>query len=250
MEYYSAFKRRSSWHLQHHRWTWRTFCYVKEVSPALGLRWCKHCEFKEWFPLPVSSDPLHAVLFFVTHLTIVTDWGLVSSTTRLFGKHSLYMGRGAWWAAVHGVAKSRTQLSDFTFTFHFHALEKEMATHSSVLAWRIPEMGEPGGLLSMGLHRVGHDWSDLAATAAAAAFYISQIPATEVVAEMERWAWFDLWPEGIMEELRKKTCKHKIIAGGGIAWVHKAGKNNPSWREKEKCPYVDMLDGVGRLMET
>ena len=64
-----------------------------------------------------------------------------------------------------GVAKSRTQLSDFTFTFHFSALEKEMATHSSVLAWRIPGMGEPGGLPSMGSHRVGHDWSDLAAAA-------------------------------------------------------------------------------------
>ena len=63
----------------------------------------------------------------------------------------------AWWAAVHGVAKNWTRLSDFTFTFHFHALEKEMATHSSVLAWRIPEMGEPGRLLSMGSHRVGHD---------------------------------------------------------------------------------------------
>ena len=75
------------------------------------------------------------------------------------------MDGGAWWAAVHGVSKSRTWLSDFTFTFHFHALEKEMATHSSVLAWRIPGMGEPGGLPSMGLHRVGHDWSDLAATA-------------------------------------------------------------------------------------
>ena len=65
--------------------------------------------------------------------------------------------RGAWWAAVHGVAKSQTQLSDFTFTFHFHALEKEMATHSSVLAWRIPGMGEPGGLRSMGSHKVRHD---------------------------------------------------------------------------------------------
>ena len=75
---------------------------------------------------------------------------------------------GAWWAAVHGVAKSRTWLSDFTFTFHFHALKKEMATHSSVLAWRIPGMGEPGGLLSMGSHRVGHNWSDLAAAATAA----------------------------------------------------------------------------------
>ena len=66
------------------------------------------------------------------------------------------MDRGAWQAAVHGVAKSRTRLSDFTFTFHFHALEKAMATHSSVLAWRIPGMGEPGGLPSMGSHRVGH----------------------------------------------------------------------------------------------
>ena len=73
------------------------------------------------------------------------------------------MEGGAWWAAVHGVTKSQTRLSDFTFTFHFHALEKKMATHSSVLAWRIPGMGEPGGLLSMGSHRVRHDWSDLAA---------------------------------------------------------------------------------------
>ena len=76
------------------------------------------------------------------------------------------MDGGAWWAAVHGVAKSQIWLSDFTFTFHFHALEKEMATHSSVLAWRIPGMGEPGGLLSLGSHRVGHDWSDIAAAAA------------------------------------------------------------------------------------
>ena len=72
-------------------------------------------------------------------------------------------------AAVHGGAKSRTRLSDFTFPFHFHALEKEMATHSSVLAWRIPGKAGPGGLRSMGSHRVGHDWSDLAAAAAAAA---------------------------------------------------------------------------------
>ena len=77
------------------------------------------------------------------------------------------MDGGAWWAAVHGVTKSQTQLSDFTFTFHFNALEKEMAAHSSVLAWRSPGMGEPGGLPSMGSHRVGHDWSDLAAAAAA-----------------------------------------------------------------------------------
>ena len=73
------------------------------------------------------------------------------------------MDRGAWWAAVHGVAKSRTRLRNFTFTFHFHALEKAMATHSSVLAWRIPGTGEPGGLPSTGSHRVGHNWSNLAA---------------------------------------------------------------------------------------
>ena len=71
------------------------------------------------------------------------------------------MDGGAWWAAVHGVEKSQTWLSDFAFTFLFCALEKEMATHSNVLAWRIPGMGEPGGLPSMGSHRVGHDWSDL-----------------------------------------------------------------------------------------
>ena len=73
------------------------------------------------------------------------------------------MDGGALKAAVHGVIRSWTRLSDFTFTFHFHALEKEMATHSSVLAWRIPGTGEPGGLPSMGSHRVGHDRSDLAA---------------------------------------------------------------------------------------
>ena len=77
------------------------------------------------------------------------------------------MDGGAWWVAVHGVAKSWTRLSDFTLTFHFHALEKAMAPHSSTLAWRIPGMGEPGGLPSMGSPRVGHDWSDLAAAAAA-----------------------------------------------------------------------------------
>ena len=73
------------------------------------------------------------------------------------------MDGGAWKAAVHGVAEGQTQLSDFTFPFHFHALEKEMATHSSVLAWGIPGTGDPGGLLSMGSYRVGHNWSDLAA---------------------------------------------------------------------------------------
>ena len=78
------------------------------------------------------------------------------------------MDGGAWKAAVHGVAEGQAGLSDFTFTFHCHALEKEMVTHSSILAWRIPGTVEPGGLPSMGLHRVRHDWSDLAAAAAGA----------------------------------------------------------------------------------
>ena len=70
----------------------------------------------------------------------------------------IYFILKAWWAAVHGVARSQTRLSNFTFTFHFHALEKEIATHSSVLAWKIPWMEEPGGLQSMGSLRVRHDW--------------------------------------------------------------------------------------------
>ena len=87
----------------------------------------------------------------------------------------------AWWAAVYGVAKSRTRLSAFTFTFHSHALEKEMATHSSVLAWRIPGTGEPGRLPSMGSHRVGHDWSDLAAAA-----YIISIPNKNIFQKLKQ----------------------------------------------------------------
>ena len=80
-----------------------------------------------------------------------------SMDVSLIELQELVMNREAWHAEIHGVAKSRTRLSDFTFTFHFHALEKEMATHSSVLAWRIPGTGEPGGLPSMGSHRVRHD---------------------------------------------------------------------------------------------
>ena len=84
-------------------------------------------------------------------------WGEGNGTSLQYSCLENPMDGGAWWAAVHGVAKSRARLSDFTFTFHFHALEKAVATHSSVLAWRIPGTAEPGGLPSMGLHRVGHD---------------------------------------------------------------------------------------------
>ena len=84
------------------------------------------------------------------------------------------MDGGAWKAVVHGVAEGRTLLRNFTFTFHFHASEKEMGTHSSVLAWRIPGTGEPGGLPSMGSHRVGHDWSDLAAACVRGPFLLDR----------------------------------------------------------------------------
>ena len=98
--------------------------------------------------------------FFKSYLTINLFEG--NGTPLQYSCLENPMDGGAWKAAVHGVAEGRTWLSDFTFTFHFHALEKEMATHSSVLSWRIPGTGEPGGLLSMGSHKVGHDWSDLA----------------------------------------------------------------------------------------
>ena len=115
---------------------------------------------------PVHSNPILTPLWQLlsrVQAYIFCVYLYISGTPLQYSYLENPMDRGGWWAAVHGVASSRTQLSDFTFTFHFHALEKEMATHSSVLAWRIPWTGEPGGLPSMGLHRVGHDWSDLAA---------------------------------------------------------------------------------------
>ena len=113
----------------------------------------------------VGSNGISLVLFYASQLLLI---GEGNGTPLQSSCLENPMDGGAWWAAVHGVAKSRTGLSDFTFTFHFHALEKEMATRSSVLAWRIPGMAEPDGLPSMGSHRVGHDWSDLAAAAVAA----------------------------------------------------------------------------------
>ena len=106
---------------------------------------------------------LYAIAIYLKYTVSIPIHGEGNGTPLQYSCLENPMGGGASWAAICGVAKSQTRLSDFTFTFHFHALEKEMATHPSVLAWRIPGTGEPGGLLSMGSHRVGHDWSDLAA---------------------------------------------------------------------------------------
>ena len=102
------------------------------------------------------------------------------------------MDRGTWEAVVYGVAKSLTWLSDFSFTFHFHTLEKERATHSSVLAWRIPGMVEPGGLPSMGSHRVGHDWSDLAAAAGYSWLFIFFVFKVEILLSQKEWTFLRL----------------------------------------------------------
>ena len=123
---------------------------------------------RDWIPVPCISRQMlnhwttrEVLELLWIHVVISSREG--SGTPLQYSCLEDCMDGGAWWATVHGVAKSRTRRSDFTFTFHFHALEKAMAAHSSVLAWRIPGMGEPGGLPSMGAHRVGHDWSDLAA---------------------------------------------------------------------------------------
>ena len=136
----------SLWDLPNHR---LSLCPLHWQADSQSLGWGKSKEH-HFYPLPESGEGNDIPL--------------------LYSCLENPMDGGAWWTAVHGVAKSRTQLSDFAFTLHFHALEKEMAAHSSVLAWRIPGTGEPGGLPSMGSCRVGHDWSDSAAAAAATAW--------------------------------------------------------------------------------
>ena len=148
------------------------------------------------------------------------------------------MNGGAWWAAVHGVTKSQTRLSDFTFTFHFHALEKELATHSSVLAWRIPGTGEPGGLPSMGSHRVGHDWSDLAA-AAAAGSSCSQLRLNTInmysLFGLINWfgwvltKWIILWSSWLIENAKTKCTRQP-----GFDWAPGIGRILwNAWNKKE-----------------
>ena len=140
---------------------WGCFSARLAVTDCLGLNARQeggtqqaHCQ---WEYNPSGSTTLQ------THLAVLNGEG--NGTPLQYSCLENPMDGGAWWAAVHGVTKSRIRLSNFTFTFHFHALKKGMATHSSVLAWRIPGTGEPGGLLSVGSHRVRHDWSDLAAAA-------------------------------------------------------------------------------------
>jgi len=123
------------------------------------------------------------------------------------------MDGGAWWAAVHGAAKSWTWLSVFTFTFHFHTLEKEMATHSSVLAWRIPGLGEPGGLPSMGSHRVGHDWSN-SAVAAAAVYHLRTLPLSSLpwfVMNLFIWLFLVCFPTKPDLNLHENRCQGILV---------------------------------------
>ena len=147
------------------------------------------------------------------------------------------MDGGAWKAAVHGVAEGRTWLSDFTSIFHFLALEKEMATHSSVLPWRIPGTGEPGGLPSMGSHRVGHDWSDLAAAAAVSCWYYIliilkfQLKSLVNVLQMNIFSVSNKWFEEVTQSFIYNYSSHIIFitmsAPVSIALY---------WSSMEPCP--------------
>ena len=169
---------------------------------------------------------IHGVIQAIEGL-LVSIWDILNVINHLFKIKYFYLygeGNGtplqysclenpmdgeAWWVAVHGVAEGRTRLSDFTFTFYFHALEKEMATHSSILAWRIPGTGQPGGLPSIGSHRVGHDWSDLAAAA------------------------------GIHTE--KAMALHSSTLGWKIPWAEEPGGLQPMGSQRVRCNWATSL---------
>ena len=136
------------------RWGKKIISFFLLLIPELHDSWEQIAELRSLPSVPLLSDGYRL------------STGEGNGTPLQYSGLENTMDGGAWSAAVHGVAKSRTRLSDFTLTSHFHALEKEMATHPSVLAWRIPGTGEPDGLPSMGSHKVGHDRSDLAAAAA------------------------------------------------------------------------------------
>ena len=132
-------------------------------------------------------------------------------------------------AAVHGVTKSWTWVSKFTFIFHFHTLEKEMATHSSVLAWRIPGTGEPGGLPSMGSHRIGHDWSDLAAVAAAVFQMVNYLPIIQ-----ETW----VLSLGKKDPLEKGMATHSSIPAWRIPWTEEPGRLQSMGSQRVRYDWV------------
>ena len=174
------------------------------------------------------------------------------------------MDGGAWWAAVHGVMKSRTRLRDFTFSFHFHALEKEMAAHSSVLAWRIPGMGKPGGLPSMGSHRVGHDWSDLAAAAS------THMEPNTANSSVSRVIWFlfyrrgnkgSKWIPWLVQGYRRNLTGLWLEPSSGLTLEHPFSIRTPhcfpscwfflNWREimssiYSQYPSIGAPDGTNR----
>ena len=145
-------------------------CIISNKFVFLSVLHYKHFHFQKF--LKFSFQKLFKFILWNYYIwyMILVYFGEGNGTPLQYSCLENPMDGGPWKAAVHGVAKSWTRLSDFTFTFPFHALEKEMATHSSVLAWRVPGTGEPGGLPSLGSHRVGHDWSDLAAAAATSIF--------------------------------------------------------------------------------
>ena len=150
------------------------------------------------------------------------------------------MDGGAWWAAVHGVAKSQTWQSNFTFTFHFHALEKEMETHSSVLAWRIPGMGEPGGLPSMGSHRVGHDWSDLAAAAACIPLFIVALFIIARTWKQPICPSTDEWIKKLWYKYTMKYClarKRNIFESVLMRWMNQEPIIQSEVSQKEKAKF-------------
>ena len=155
------------------RGTWRATVHGVAKSQTWLSDWACTWSFL-WVGLLVATGKTSQVTWDLNcdklHLNLGVRYSLYPE--KAMAPHLQYsclenpMDRGAWKASVHGVPEGWTRLSDFTFTFHFHTLEKEMVTHSSVLAWRIPGTGEPGGLPSMGSPRVGHDLSDLVAAAA------------------------------------------------------------------------------------
>ena len=139
--------------------------------PGSSVHGMLQARILEWVTMPSSrgssqpSDQTWISCIAADSLPLVPHGGEGDGTPLQYSCLENPMNGGAWKAAVHGVAKDQTRLSDFTFTFHLHALENEIAILSTVLAWRNPGTGEPGRLPSMGTHRVGHDWSDLAAEA-------------------------------------------------------------------------------------